>query len=314
MSICLTHRRCIRRREQLHSSAKHSREEVWIAQRLAGINQLMSIPTIVFRHSIATRALHWLNALCVFLVLMSGLQIFNAHPRLYWGQYGANTDHAALEMTVGDSAEGQPLGIVRIGHHQIPTTGFLGVSKDGSGESIERGFPSWATIPSYQDLATGRRWHFFFAWVLVFSSALYFIISFATRHVQRDLLPTRTQWSLNGIARDFWDHVRLRFPTGEAARYYNSLQKLAYLAVLFILAPMILATGLTMSPGLDAGFPWLLSLFGGRQSARTLHFICAMSVVLFIVVHLVMVVLAGPLNELRSMITGRYALPPEEVK
>jgi thiosulfate reductase cytochrome b subunit len=245
---------------------------------------------------------------------MSGLQIFNAHPRLYWGQYGANTDHAALEMTVGDPDKGQPLGMVRIGRHEIPTTGFLGVSKDGRGELIARGFPSWATIPSYQDLAMGRRWHFFFAWVLVFSSALYILISFATRHVQRDLLPTRTQWSLKGIARDFWDHVRLRFPTGEAARYYNSLQKLAYLAVLFILAPMILATGLTMSPGLDAGFPWLLNLFGGRQSARTLHFICAMSVVLFIVIHLAMVVLAGPLNELRSMITGRHVLPPENVK
>src|ERR1700691_4780780 len=274
----------------------------------------MSIPTIVQRHSVATRVLHWLNALCVFLVLMSGLQIFNAHRRLYWGQYGANTDHAALEMTVGDPAKRQPLGMLRIGHHEIPTTGFLGVSKDGSGELIERGFPSWATIPGYQDLAMGRRLHFFFAWVLVFSSALYFIISFATGHVQRDLLPTRTQWSLNGIARDFWDHVRLRFPTGEAARHYNSLQKLAYLAVLFILAPMILATGLTMSPGFDAGFPGLLNLFRGRQSARTLHFICAISLVLFIVTHFAMVLLAGPLNELRSMVTGRYVPPPEKEK
>jgi thiosulfate reductase cytochrome b subunit len=274
----------------------------------------MSIPTIVQRHSVATRVLHWLNALCVFLVLMSGLQIFNAHPRLYWGQYGANTDHAALEMTVGDPAKGEPLGMVRIGSHEIPTTGLLGVSKDSNGDLVERGFPAWATIPSYQDLATGRRWHFFFAWMLVLSSGLYFLISFTTRHVQHDLLPTRRQWSLRGIGRDFWDHLRLRFPKGEAARQYNSLQKLSYLMVLFILAPMILVTGLTMSPGLDAGFPWLLDLFGGRQSARTLHFICAMIVVLFIVVHLAMVVLAGPLNELRSMITGRYVLPPEKVK
>lgn len=274
----------------------------------------MSNPTIINRHSVATRVMHWINALCVFLVLMSGLQIFNAHPRLYWGQYGANTDRAALEMTEGDPAKGQPLGIVRIGHQEIPTTGLLGVSKDGAGELVERGFPSWATIPSYQDLATGRRWHFFFAWVLVVNSGLYFLISFATRHVQRDLMPARTQWSPKGIVRDFWDHLRLRFPQGEAARQYNSLQKLAYLAVLFIIAPMILATGLTMSPGFDAGFPWLLSLFGGRQSARTLHFICALIVVLFIIVHLAMVVLAGPLNELRSMITGRYVLPSGKVK
>jgi len=274
----------------------------------------MSTPMIVQRHSLATRVLHWLNALCVFLVLMSGLQIFNAHPRLYWGKYGANTDHAALEMTVGDPAKGEPLGMVRIGSHEFPTTGLLGVSKDSNGEPAERGFPAWATIPSYQDLATGRRWHFFFAWILVFSSGLYFLISFYTRHVQRDLMPTRTQWSLRGIGRDFRDHLRLRFPKGEAARQYNSLQKLAYLAVLFILAPMIIATGLTMAPGMDAGFPWLLKLFGGRQSARTLHFICAIGVVLFIVVHLAMVVLAGPINELRSMITGRYVLPQEKVK
>jgi thiosulfate reductase cytochrome b subunit len=274
----------------------------------------MSIPTIVFRHSIATRVLHWLNAVCVFLVLMSGLQIFNAHARLYWGQYGANTDHAVLEMRAGDPAKGESLGMVLIGSHEIVTTGILGISKDGNGDFVERGFPAWATIPSYQDLATGRRWHFFFAWVLVFSSGLYFFLSFATRHVQRDLLPTRTQWAFRSIGRDFWDHLRLRFPKGEAARQYNSLQKLAYLGVLFILAPMILATGLTMSPGLDAGFPWLLNLFGGRQSARTLHFLCAMIVVLFIVIHLAMVVLAGPLNELRSMITGRYVLPPEKVK
>jgi thiosulfate reductase cytochrome b subunit len=274
----------------------------------------MSEPIIIRRHTSATRIMHWVNALCVFLVLMSGLQIFNAHPRLYWGQYGANSDLAVMEITEKDPSNGQPLGVLRFGHHEIPTTGFLGISNDRAGDPSERGFPSWATIPSYQDLATGRRWHFFFAWILVINSALYFLLSFATRHVQRDLMLTRAQRSLKSIARDFWNHLRLRFPKGEAARSYNSLQKLAYLAVLFILAPLILATGLTLSPGIDAGYPWLLSLFGGRQSARTLHFICAMSVVLFVTVHVVMVVVAGPVNELRSMITGRYTLPPENVK
>jgi thiosulfate reductase cytochrome b subunit len=258
--------------------------------------------------------MHWLNALCVFLLLMSGLQIFNAHPRLYWGQYGADADPAALEVTAKQSPSGHSLGVVRIGRHEIPSTGFLGVSNDSSGDPSERGFPAWATIPSYQDLATGRRWHFFFAWLLVANSAVYFIISFATQHVQRDLMLTRAQWSLKRIGREFIDHARLRFPKGDAARHYNALQKLAYLAVLFILAPVILATGLTLSPGIDAGYPWLLGLFGGRQSARTLHFICAMSVVLFIVVHVAMVVLVGPWNELRSMVTGRYTLPPERAQ
>jgi thiosulfate reductase cytochrome b subunit len=111
---------------------------------------------------------------------------------------------------------------------------------------------------------------------------------------------------------DIKHHARLQFPTGEAARRYNVLQKFAYLSVLILLIPGMILTGFTMSPGLDAALPWLLDLFGGRQSARSLHFIFAMGIVAFIVVHLAMVVLAGPINEVRSMITGRYRLPKEK--
>jgi thiosulfate reductase cytochrome b subunit len=234
---------------------------------------------VIYRHSAATRVMHWVNAVCVLVVLMSGLQIFNAHPRLYWGEYGANTDHT----------------FIRLDDPRAPG---------------ERAFPHWATIPSWQDLAAGRRWHFFFAWLLVFNSAAYLVVSFVSGHVRRELVPTRAEISPTHIGRDFWNHLRLKFPLGEAARHYNVLQKLTYLAVIFVLAPMMLATGLTMSPGMDSAFPWLLDLFGGRQSARTVHFLTASVIVLFIVVHLVMVVLAGPVNELRSMITGRFVLPP----
>jgi thiosulfate reductase cytochrome b subunit len=143
----------------------------------------------------------------------------------------------------------------------------------------------------------------------VLSTACYLVISFITRHVQRDLLPARTELAPRRLRRDLWDHLRLRFPTGPAALHYNVLQKLTYLGVIFVLAPLLLATGLAMSPGIDAACPWLPALFGGRQSARTIHFTAAMLVTLFIAVHLVMVVLAGPWNELRSMITGRYVLP-----
>jgi thiosulfate reductase cytochrome b subunit len=261
----------------------------------------------IYRHTIATRVLHWVNAMCVFLVLMSGLQIFNAHPRLYSGQYGANADPAILDITQGDSSDGYARGVLRIGGHELPATRFLGLSED-------KAFPGWLTIPSYRDLATGRRWHFLFAWLLVFNSGLYFSISFFRGHIKRDLLPTRAQLAPTRILREIWNHLKLRFPKGEAARHYNSLQKLAYLAILFLLAPMILATGLTMSPDIDAGYPWLVTLFGGRQSARTLHFICAMAVVTFIVIHLAMVVLAGPVNQIRSMITGRYVLPSSRMK
>jgi thiosulfate reductase cytochrome b subunit len=228
-------------------------------------------PGAILRHSLTTRLLHWVNALCVFLVLMSGLNIFDSDPSLYWGQYGAYTDKALL--------------------------------------TISQGFPGWATIPSFRDLATARRWHFFFAWVLVFSSSCYLLVGFMSRHVQRDLLPSRSEVAPRHLMRDIWNHLRLRFPTGEEAAHYNVLQKLAYLGVIFVLAPVILVTGLTMSPGIDAACPWLLTLLGGRQSARTIHFAAAMLVALFIVVHLVMVVLAGPWNEVRSMITGRYVLP-----
>jgi thiosulfate reductase cytochrome b subunit len=233
---------------------------------------------VIYRHSIATRILHWLNALCVFIVLMSGLQILNAHPRLYWGQYGANTDTPFIQF----------------GSHHAPG---------------ENAFPHWATIPSWYDLADGRHWHFFFAWVLVFNSALYLLISFASGHVRRDLVPEREELAPRHILRDFWNHLRLKFPVGEAAKHYNILQKFAYLGVIFGVAPMMLLTGLTMSPGFNAVAPWLVDLFGGRQSARTLHFLTAMLLVLFIVVHLSMVLLAGPLNEVRSMITGRFVVP-----
>jgi thiosulfate reductase cytochrome b subunit len=234
------------------------------------------MPEVIYRHNVVTRVLHWLNAVCVFIVLMSGLQILNAHPRLYWGQYGANMD--------------------------VP---FIVIHRAPGGNAL----PHWATIPSWYDLADGRHWHFFFAWVLVFNSALYLLVSFASGHLQRDLVPRQTEIAPRHIVRDLWDHLRLRFPAGEAAKHYNILQKLAYLGVIFVLAPMMLLTGLGMSPGFNAVAPWLVDLFGGRQSARTLHFLTAMLIVLFIVIHLVMVLLAGPLNELRSMITGRFVVP-----
>ena len=111
---------------------------------------------------------------------------------------------------------------------------------------------------------------------------------------------------------DIANHARLRFPRGAEALKYNILQKASYIGVIFVLIPVMILTGFTMSPGLDAIFPWLLDIFGGRQSARSIHFITATLLVLFIVVHLVMVLLAGPWNEVRSMITGRFRLPKEK--
>lgn len=257
---------------------------------------------LVYRQRIPVRLWHWINALAVLVMLMSGLMIFNAHPRLYWGQFGADNETPWLEIGSTDTA-----GFLRLGQVTMPTTGVLGLS---GGEA--RAFPGVITLPTSYDLAAARQWHFAFAWLLVVPGVIFWLWGFVARHVQRDLAPTRGELAPKHLWQDIKDHARLRFPTGEAARRYNVLQKLSYVGVIFGLIPLMVLTGLTMSPGMDAAWPWLLDLFGGRQSARSIHFITASLLVGFILVHLAMVVLAGPLNEIRSMITGWYRLPREK--
>ena len=260
----------------------------------------------MLRHSLSTRVWHWLNALILFVMLMSGLMVLNAHPRLYWGEAGANADPAWLEIgSKGDN------GFLRIGGLTIDTTGFLGVWRDADGQMQNRAFPGWATIPSQYDLALSRRWHLTFAWLFAASTALYAAWSIFNGHLKRDLLPRADELSGRHLWDDIKRHAKLDFPKGAAARSYNTLQKLSYVVVLLVLLPLMILTGMTMSPALDASWGWLSELFGGRQSARSIHFIAAMALVVFIMVHLVMVTLSGPINEIRSMITGRYRLPKE---
>jgi Ni/Fe-hydrogenase b-type cytochrome subunit len=232
---------------------------------MAAAEQPNEVDTRVFRHRAVVRVTHWVNVVCLTVLLMSGLQIFNAHSALYWGD-ASTFSHPFFE--------------------------------------IEDGFPHWITLPGYQDLATGRHWHFFFAWLFVANGLVYLVAGMINRHFQRDLVPSRPQ--LRHIGRSIRDHLRLRFPEGNEARHYNVLQKLSYMIVVFVLLPVMVVAGLTLSPAMDAVFPWLLSLFGGRQSARTVHFIVANLLVLFVVVHIFMVLLSGVWNNLRAMITGWY--------
>ncbi len=261
---------------------------------------------VVKRHRLSTRIWHWVNFLALIVMLMSGLMIFNAHPRLYWGQYGANADPAWLEI-----GQAQGDGYLRIGEARIVTTGVLGLSQGANGQPNARAFPSWITIPSGYSLAEGRRWHLAFAWVLAFGVLFYMAFSLFNGHVKRDLHIHKREWRPSHIWHDIKRHAKLKFPTGAAARNYNMLQKLSYVGVIFILLPLMILTGLTMSPGIDAPWGLLLDVFGGRQSARSIHFICAWTLVGFFIVHILMVILAGPINEIRSMITGRYRLPEE---
>jgi len=261
------------------------------------------------RHSLTVRITHWLNVLCLSCLLLSGLQIFNAHPRLYWGKFGADPDHAFL--SIGSTTTGNDLhGYLQLGSLRIETTGVLGVSGE-DGTPTARAFPTWLTVPSYHDLGAGRHWHFFFAWLLVTNGLVYLVHGALRRHFRRDLLPDRDQLAPRHLWREIRDHARLRFAHGAEARRYNALQKISYLAVIFVLIPLMVLTGLTMSPGLDAAFPFLPGLFGGRPSARSLHFITATLLVAFVVVHVVMVLLSGVWNNLRSMVTGRYAIDDE---
>lgn len=253
----------------------------------------------VIRHPVLVRITHWINALALTLLLGSGLQIFNAHPALYWGDR-SDRAHPLFALTA-DMTPAGPRGYAVVAGHAIDTTGLLGLAPDETGQLAPRGFPAWATIPGPQWLALGRRWHFFFAWVLVLNAVTYYVYSLR-RHFADDIVPSRRDW--RRLGRSLREHLRLRMPH---AASYNPLQKLSYALVLFVLAPLIVLTGLSMSPAIDAGFG-LSSLFGGRQAARTIHFLVAFSLLGFALVHIAMVVLSGPLNNVRGMITGRYRI------
>ena len=267
-------------------------------------------PTQVFikRHTLVTRLTHWINVMAISLLLMSGLNIFNAHPALYWGQKSTFADPWVSMSMV--EVNGVAHGITKVGSLTLDTTGVLGWSgKEGMREA--RGFPAWATIPSYRSLTDGRRWHFFFAWLFVINGLVYWLWGLIGGHVRRDLLPNRAQLKPSHILHEIITHAQLKFPKGDEARVYNVIQKFTYLAVVAVLLPTMVATGLSMSPGFNATLPWLTDLFGGRQSARTIHFISASLIVAFLIVHVGLVLISGVWNNLRSMVTGKYAIQVE---
>ena len=229
----------------------------------------------IYRHKLSTRAWHWVNAVTVFVMIGSGLTISNAHPHLYWGAFGANMDPAWLH---------------------VPH------------------FPGWITIPEGYNLALARRWHLLFALVLAFNLLWFMVASLLNRHFTRDLRIRAAELTPAHLAADVREHLAFRFHDPAEPKAFNVLQKLAYASALFVLLPLLIATGLALSPGWNAGAPWLLDLFGGRQSARSIHFIACWGLVLFVVVHLVLVILAGPFREVRSMITGWLRVDPEQTR
>lgn len=255
------------------------------------------------RHRLFTRLWHWVNVCVLAILLMSGLMIFNAHPRLYWGQYGSREDAAWLQID-----DTRTTGFLQVGATRIETTGVLGLSLDAKDQVRRVAFPGWATIPTDYSLAAARRWHFAFAWIFAIGLTLFMLVSLVNGHVRRDLHIPRAEWRFSILWQDVKNHARLRF--GDAQHdAYNILQKLSYIGVIFVLLPLMILSGIAMSPAMNAAWPWLLDIFAGRQSARSIHFLCASLLVAFVVVHILMVLLSGPVAGVKSMITGRRVQP-----
>src|SRR4249919_3553919 len=263
-----------------------------------------------YRHRLPVRVMHWINVVCLFVLLMSGLAIFNAHPMLYWGEI-STFDRPALALIGEKTANGTLRGVTIVGGHLFDTTGVFGASDNMMGTRVKRGFPTWATMPGGKSLARGRQLHFFFAWIFVINGLAYLIWTFVSKHMSRDMWPTGADW--RGMGHSIIEHLKFKHPTGEEAARYNILQKLAYLAVILLFLPGIVLMGLDMSPHMDSVLGWMLDLVGGRQSARSLHFVFAMLLLSFVFIHVFMVFVTGPINQIRAMITGRYDIHDDPV-
>ena len=240
-------------------------------------------------HAPWVRLVHWLLAGAVLTLAYSGVVILMAHPRLYWGWSGNDLTRPLIELPLGRN------------YHHGGWEAAIPFSADPSGP-VSR----VRTYDIFNQNGWARSLHFLMAWGLVAALGLFAAASLATGHLRRDRLPRGEELAGKALWRDLREHLAFRIAPAGGGPPYGVLQKLAYSAVFFILFPLIILTGLTMSPGMDAAWPWLLELFGGRQTARSIHFLTMSAFVLFFVIHIIMVVLANPINELRQMITGRY--------
>jgi len=260
----------------------------------------------VYRHGIAARVAHWAWTLAILVLVMSGLQIFNAAPYLDASDK-SNPARRVLAFDAENTPAG-PAGYTVLFGHRFRTTNLFGYTDDGLGGAGARAFPAWLTLPGPQDLADGRRWHLLFAWVMFLAWVAY-LISAGVRGKLRDLVMRPDDF------RKLWPmqlyYLRLRREPPQHGTY-NPLQKLTYNVVVFAFFPLLILSGLTLSPGVDAAVPWLTSAFGGRQFARLWHFTLMVLLLGYFATHLVLVVSTGFWNNMRSMITGWFVLGPHD--
>jgi thiosulfate reductase cytochrome b subunit len=228
--------------------------------------------TDTLRHAAIVRVTHWITALCFFALLVSGIEILISHPRFYWGEAGNVLTPPLFKLPIPASRSSIPTGYA----YRLP---------DQNG---------WS-----------RSLHFQSAWVVVFTGLLYFVFGLLTRHFRKSLLPTGANLSWGQLSSVISDHLHFKRPGKSEAWSYNVLQRITYLIVIFVLFPVMIWTGLAMSPAIVSVFPGVVTVLGGQQSARTIHFFVCLILVLFVLVHIVMVCRAGFGNRMRAMITGR---------
>jgi len=224
------------------------------------------------RHAALVRVTHWIATLAFLALLVSGVEILISHPRFYWGETGNVNTAPLFKLSIPSSRDTVP-------------TGYGYVLPDQNG---------WS-----------RYLHFQSAWVVVLTGLVYLAFGFFLGHFRRNLVPSASDLSPSRLSMSIASHIRFRRPSEEEAWSYNVLQRLAYLVVIFIFFPLVVWTGLAMSPAVTSSAPLLVTLLGGQQSARTLHFFVSIALVLFLVIHIAMVYRAGFRNRMRTMITGR---------
>ncbi|MEO9170809.1 MAG: cytochrome b/b6 domain-containing protein [Candidatus Baltobacteraceae bacterium] len=251
----------------------------------------------IYRYAVTTRLSHWFWVIAFAALVSSGLQIFNAAPYL---DASDKSNPARRVLSIDSPSEN--VGTTTIFGKTLRTTGVLGWTDDGMGGKGARAFPAWVTIPAYQDLADGRRWHLFFAWFSLLCWLGWFVSSAIKGNLAEMVFSPSDLpklWPMQAY------YLKLRKEPPPHGRY-NPLQKAAYTAILFVIAPLVVLTGLALSPGIDAIASPLTVLFGGRQFARLWHFAGMIALIGFFAIHTFQVATQGIWNQMRSMITGWY--------
>jgi thiosulfate reductase cytochrome b subunit len=241
----------------------------------------------VLPHARWVRISHWILSASLLTLAFTGFVILMAHPRLYWGEAGNDLTPALLELPISRNH--------RHGGWEKPMPFFQNAAAPISASR---------TFNIFNQNGWGRSLHFLAGWCLVVPGAIYLFAGVFGGHFRSHIWPKMRELAPHLIWRDVVDHVRMRIPPAAGGPHYGLLQKCAYSFVIFVAAPLMVITGLTMSPAVTAGFPFLLDLFGGYQSARTIHFFAFVALLLFVIVHLVMVVKSGLRRQIRAMTVG----------